>query len=133
MLRHGSVPSQFRRGFMIPIIKDQSGNHSDSDNYRGITISPVVSKLFEHVLKNVFFETLSTNEHQYGFKRNSSTVHAIHCLKQTVNFYANNGSRVFCSFLDASRDGSDVDFQSPPIFGDFPSSPPFFPFFSVIS
>ena len=25
MLRHGSVPSQFRRGFMIPIIKDQSG------------------------------------------------------------------------------------------------------------
>ena len=103
MLRHGSVPSQFRRGFMIPIIKDQSGNHSDSDNYRGITISPVVSKLFEHVLKNVFFETLSTNEHQYGFKRNSSTVHAIHCLKQTVNFYANNGSRVFCSFLDASK------------------------------
>ena len=28
--------------------------------------------------------------------------------------------------------GSDSGFQSPPIFGDFPFPPPFFPFFSVI-
>ena len=28
--------------------------------------------------------------------------------------------------------GSDSAFQSPPIFGDFPFPPPFFPFFSVI-
>ena len=31
------------------------------------------------------------------------------------------------------RDESDAAFQSPPIFGDFPSSPLFFPFFPMIS
>ena len=103
MLKHSFVPYQFRLGFMIPLIKDQSGNHASTNNYRGITISPIISKLFEHVLKIVFFDSLSTSEHQFGFKRNSSTVHALHCLKSTVNHYVNNGSRVFCTFLDASK------------------------------
>ena len=103
MLNHSFVPKQFRLGFMVPIIKDQSGNHSDSSNYRGITISPIVSKLFEHCLKNVFFESLSSSQHQFGFKKNSSTVHALHCLKNTVNHYIDHGSRVFCTFLDASK------------------------------
>ena len=103
MLRHSYVPHQFRRGFMIPLVKDLSGNHSSTSNYRGITISPIISKLFEHVLKLIFFESLSTSEHQFGFKKNSSIVHALHCLKSTVNHYVSNGSRVFCTFLDASK------------------------------
>ena len=103
MLKHSFVPKQFRLGFMVPLIKDQSGNQACSSNYRGITISPVVSKLFEHVLKSIFFESLSTSDLQFGFKKNSSTVHALHCLKSTVNHYVNSGSRVFCTFLDASK------------------------------
>ena len=103
MLRHGYVPKQFRFGYMVPIVKDQQGNLTDLSNYRGITISPLASKLFEHVLKNIFAEYLTTSESQYGFKKNSSTVHALHCLKQTVNYFVNNGSRVFCAFLDASK------------------------------
>ena len=54
-------------------------------------------------MKLTFFESLTTSEHQFGFKKNSSTVHALHCLKSTVNHYVNNGSRVFCAFLDASK------------------------------
>ena len=106
MLKHSYVPHQFRLGFMVPLVKGNSGNHASTGNYRGyrgITISPIVSKLFEHVLKNVFFESLTTLEHQFGFKKGSSTVHALHCLKSTVNHFVNNGSRVFCTFLDASK------------------------------
>ena len=103
MMRHGYVPRQFRSGFMVPIIKDQQGNVSDPNNYRGITISPIISKLFEHVLKRVYIDHLSTSSHQFGFKKKSSTVHALHCLKETVTYYINNDSRVFCSFLDASK------------------------------
>ena len=103
MLKHAFVPSQFRSGFMIPIIKDQQGNRSDPNNYRGITISPIISKLFEHILKNVFIENLSTSSYQFGFKKKSSTATALHCLKETINCYIANGSRVFCGFLDASK------------------------------
>ena len=87
MLKHGFVPKQFRSGFMIPVIKDNQGNHSDVSNYRGITISPVISKIFEHVLKSVFLEHLSTPTHRYGFKKGSSTSHAIFCLQETVSYY----------------------------------------------
>ena len=103
MLKHAFVPEQYRLGFMIPIVKDQQGDRSDPNNYRGITISPIISKLFEHVLKNIFFDHLSTSTHQFGFKRKSSTVTALHCLKETVNYFVSNGSRVFCAFLDASK------------------------------
>ena len=103
MLKHAFVPQQFHYGLMLPIIKDHQGNHADLSNYRGITISPISSKLFEHVLKLKFCHHLSTSAYQFGFKKNSSTVHALHCLKQTVNYYVNNGSRVFCCFLDASK------------------------------
>ena len=103
MLRHSFVPRQFQSGFMVPIVKDNHGNLSDPNNYRGITISPIISKVFEHLLKTVFFEHLSTSQHQYGFKRNSSTAHALHCLREIVSFYVNNDSRVYCTFLDASK------------------------------
>ena len=87
MLTHAFVPHQFRSGFMVPIIKDQSGNHADTGNYRGITISAIISKIFEHSLKLVFHDSLTSSANQFGFKRNSSTVHALHCLKETVNYF----------------------------------------------
>ena len=103
MLKHGYVPNQFRFGFMIPIIKDNQGNHSDLSNYRGITISPITSKVFEHVLKIVFSSHLPTSSYQFGFKKKSSTIHALHCFRETVEYFINNESRVYCSFLDASK------------------------------
>ena len=103
MLIHSYVPSQFRFGFMIPLIKDNQGNHSDLANYRGITISPIISKVFEHSLKIIFSPYLPTSSYQFGFKRKSSTVHALHCLRETVEYFTNNDSRVYCSFLDASK------------------------------
>ena len=46
---------------------------------------------------------LETNPLQFGFKKKSSTIHAAYCLKETINHYVDNGSRVFCAFLDASK------------------------------
>ena len=103
MLRHSFVPDQFKNGTIIPIVKDHQGNLSDVNNYRGITISPIPSKIFEHALKIVFGGFLSSSPWQFGFKRKSSTMHAVYCLKETVDYYINNGSRVFCAFLDASK------------------------------
>ena len=103
MLTHSFVPKQFLRGTIVPIIKDQQGDRSDLSNYRGITISPIISKFFEHVLKHIFYEHLQSCPWQFGFKRKNSTTNALYCLKQTVDYYINHGSRVFCAFLDASK------------------------------
>ena len=57
----------------------------------------------EHVFRIIFVDHLSTSPNQFGFKKKSSTTHSLFCLKETVNYYINNGSRVYCSFLDASK------------------------------
>ena len=46
---------------------------------------------------------LAKPSYQFGFKKSSSTTHALHCLRETINYYVNNDSRVFCTFLDASK------------------------------
>jgi hypothetical protein len=35
MLRHEYVPSHFKTGFIVPIVKDSQGNVSSPDNYMG--------------------------------------------------------------------------------------------------
>ena len=103
MLRHSFVPKQFQRGTIVPIVKDRNGDQGDLNNYRGVTIASIVSKVFEHSLRICFSEYLSTSRYQFGFKRKSSTCHAVFCLKETVNYYTTHGSNVYCSYLDASK------------------------------
>ena len=103
MLRHGHVPRQFQQGTIVPIVKDQHGDKGDMNNYCGITIAPILSKIFEHALQIVFKPFLTTSQYQFGFKKKASTSHAIHFLKESVEYYTTHGSSVYCSFLDASK------------------------------
>ena len=103
MLLHGHVPHQFQCGTIIPIVKDRQGDQGDMHNYRGITIAPIISKIFEYSLHSVFQPFLTTSQFQLGFKKKASTSHAIYCLKETIDYYTSHGSNVFCSFLDASK------------------------------
>jgi len=50
MMIHRYVPNQFGRGISIPLVKDKHGDLNNSNNYRAITISPVISKIFESCL-----------------------------------------------------------------------------------
>ena len=57
-LSHSFVPDAFSTGTIIPVIKDKSGDPGPLGNYRPITLSPVVSKLFENVLLELYGEHL---------------------------------------------------------------------------
>ena len=103
MLLHSFVPKQFQSGTIVPIVKDRHGDQGDLNNYRGITIAPIMSKIFEYVLLSLFQPFLSTSQYQFGFKKKSSTSHAIYCLQETIDYYTHRGSNVYCSFLDASK------------------------------
>ena len=77
---------------MIPLVKDTDGNRFVTD--RGITISPVISKLFEMVLMLLFDSQLSSDSLQFGFKQKSSCNHAVFSLKTVVDHYVRDGSTV---------------------------------------
>ena len=48
--KHGFTPDDSGKGIITPLLKDKLGNHNQIDNYRAITISPLISKLFEYCL-----------------------------------------------------------------------------------
>jgi len=53
MANTGFVSDAFGRGLIIPLVKYSSGCLNNLNNYRAITISPVINKLFELILLKV--------------------------------------------------------------------------------
>ena len=109
MLKHGVVPDSFGHGIVIPLVKNQDGDRTTSSNYRGITLSPVISKLFEMVLMILFDKYLQSNPLQFGFKKGSSTSHALFTLKTVTEHYVNSGSTVNLCALDIAKAFDRVD------------------------
>ena len=69
MIIHGVVPSMGQLGIVVPLIKGHNLDNSISENYRGITLSTHISKIFEmcildlyshHFLVNLFSNILLT-------------------------------------------------------------------------
>ena len=67
MIKHCIVPDDFGKGIIVPLIKDNLGNPNDVNNYRGITLIPVISKLFEIILVELRAPFLHTDNLQFGF------------------------------------------------------------------
>jgi len=97
------VPHGFGQGITIPLLKDKSGHLSDLSNYRAITVSPAISKLFEIVILNVCQEYLTSDDLQFGFKPGIGCAEAIYTLRTTVDYFNAGGSTVFAASLDISK------------------------------
>ena len=54
ILLHGHVPTKFGSGIVVPILKDRFADTGQLDNYRGITLCNVISKIVEICLFNKF-------------------------------------------------------------------------------
>jgi len=79
------------------------------DNYRGITLSPVVSKLFELVLLAQFRGQLMSDPWQFGFKPKSSCSHVIFTFKTVIDYHIKNDCTVTICALDISKAFDRVD------------------------
>ena len=97
------MPHDFLVGTITPVVKDKGGDISSSSNYRPITLSNIFSQILEHLILIKTDSFLSTNELQFGFKRNRSTSHALFVLKSCVDYYVQHGSNVIATFLDCSK------------------------------
>ena len=103
MINVGYVPEDFGKGIVIPIVKDKCGDVSRIDNYRPITLSPVITKIFERILIFLFSQYIDSDDLQFGFKRNLGCSTAIHVLKTVINYFTDNLSNVYIATLDASK------------------------------
>jgi hypothetical protein len=100
---HGMVPDTFQRSAIVSIPKGRHTNLSDSSNFRGIALSSIIGKIFDNIILQRYNHKLSSCELQFGFKSKSSTNMCTMVLKETITYYVQHQSPVFCTFLDATK------------------------------
>jgi exonuclease III len=104
-IAQGVFPDDLKVTILKPLYK--KGDREACDNYRPIALIPVVSKIFERVIYNSFNnflekENIFTQE-QFGFRKNRSTILAIHSLLNTIAKCLNSRLPVLSVFMDMSK------------------------------
>ena len=62
-----------------------------------------MSKLFELALLSIYGDSLTSDNLQFGFKKDSSCSHALFTLGETVEYFTKRGSKIHCISLDATK------------------------------
>ena len=99
IFNHGLIsncfPDEWKMARLVPIHK--KGPRDLIENYRPISILPVISKIMERILSEQIYQYLSDNslltEYQYGFRKMHSTVSAL--LDSTNSWYVNMDRKMF--------------------------------------
>ena len=104
MLSAKYVPDAFGVGIIIPIPKNSNacGSHKIED-FRRITISSVVSKVFEHCVLLMIEDYLYSSSHQFGFKKGRGCRDAIFALNETVDYFVSGVSTVNLCTIDVTK------------------------------
>jgi len=104
LLKYGFVPDAFGISYTVPLPKCNSVTKvMSTDDFRGISISPVISKIFENCILNRYREFFATSDCQFGFKNETGCSHAIYSLRCVIDSYINSGSTVSLCALDLRK------------------------------
>ncbi len=103
MLSHCYAPTSFCMSSMVPIPKKSNGSMSDIKNYRGIALSSLLSKMFDNCIITNQASSLDSDDLQFAYKSQLSTVQCVSSVIETVNYYLNHSSNVYMCMLDASK------------------------------
>ena len=95
MLHSEYVPRSFGRGLLVPIPKESGKKGIMSvDMFRGISISPVISKTFEHCVLLLYSRYFETSERQFGHKSKVGCTGAIFAVHKVIEHFTDNDSTV---------------------------------------
>ena len=106
-------PKEWAKSIIIPIHK--KGSRLLFDNYRGISLLSVTSKLFTSIINNRLYSWMENNmkicEEQAGFRRHFSTVDHIYTLYSMVNnrLHGQKRGKLYVAFIDFKKAFDTVD------------------------
>ena len=103
MLTHGVAPGDLLLSKLVPIPKNKRENKFNCSHYRAIAISRLLGQIFDIIVLTEQCKSLQTDKLQFGFKQHSCTVICTALLKNTIEYYTENGSDCYLLLLDASK------------------------------
>jgi hypothetical protein len=105
VLSGGCYPKLWAEGYVVPLHK--KGTTNDPNNFRGITISSSLGKLFNSILNSRLTTFLNENniidEHQIGFREKCRTTDHMFILKCIMDLYKKKKKKLFICFVDFSK------------------------------
>ena len=110
MINHGYAPATFLQSNMVPIPKGARVNVTDSNMYRSIAISSIMSKIVDNVITEQQQLSLATSSYHFGFK--SKATLCITMMVETIQYYLEKEDNSVCLLLlDASKAFDKVSFD----------------------
>ena len=112
-LKHGSYPKIFKLAKVTALFK--GGIESEADNFRPISVLPVLNKIFEKIIHQQLVDFLNLHDvlskQQFGFRKGHSTSHAVTCLHEKLidNFEKGEMSAVLFIDLKSAFDTIDIE------------------------
>ena len=101
----GIYPSAFKKCIVIPLFK--AGDKLSCGNYRPITLSLTLSKVFEKAIKYRLIDFLEKkaffSNYQFGFRTGRSTTDALFKVDTFIRNNIDNNDKVMGIFLDVQR------------------------------
>ena len=98
--KNGIVPTKFKNGILIPILKKATVDPTIEKNYRPVIVSNTLSKMLEMYVVDECSD-FSFNDLQFGFIKNRGTNTAVSLANDVASYCNFNGSSVFLCGLDA--------------------------------
>lgn len=107
MIQYEYLPNVYRCGMIIPIYKQNGKDKKDPVNYRGITLTSCLGKLFEKILMTRIQKYLDKisfpHPYQFGFRKKAGAISAAYTLQESLMYYNNHNSNVYAAFLDNEK------------------------------
>ena len=104
-IRCGEIPRSWKAATVTPLHK--SGSHCDPNNFRPISVLPVVMKIFERAIHKQLYDHLVTNkllsQFQSGFRPGHSTSTALLDVSDYILKNIDEGNLTGAVFLDLSK------------------------------
>ena len=100
----GKVPSSWGKGIINPIQKTSCDDSRDPSNYRGITITSSVYKLYCNILNERLSQWVENNnkltDSQNGFRKTRSTIDQLSTLTNIIETRKLQKKQTFVCFVD---------------------------------
>ena len=112
ILHYEYVPEGFGKVVLTPLLKDSNSDASLCENYRGISLSCAISKLFEYAVLCKYSSLFQTDSLQFGFRSGVGCSDALFTVKSVINYFTTNGCTLTVSALDISKAFDRVSFYA---------------------
>ena len=108
------VPRSMKMGLLSPVFKGRGRDPQLVDSYRGITVTSVIAKVLESLVRDRMGETLFEagipHLNQTAYRRHVGCAEALFVMQEVIARYVEEGSPVYLCLYDLQKAYDSVEF-----------------------